>query len=486
MSNAGDVDLGVEVSKGLVGKFVQAAVGFAGTVLFARLLGPVEFGGFYLLLRLVEVIDRPIVGGWAGAVKKRLSEAGVDDPVVVGSQVLFTLVITVLVGTTAFLLREHLVAYTGLRNAPVLFLAMFVPVAFFYPFQDMVIARGLLGRAIAIGTLRSVASFALRLLLVLAGLGGAGMALGYGGATLLVLPVLFLALGTWPALPDRAVLSSVWAFARHSIPNSMVGQVFERYDVLLLGWLLGEIAAADYTVAMTLTLPGMFVASTAATGLMPKVSNLASRERNVGEEVSDVLAFVSVLSVPIFFGALALPRSLVVVTFGGEYADAAVLLVGLGLYRVVETQSRPLRSVINGLDRPDLTLRISGSSLLLNVVAGYLLVLEMGAVGVVVATVGAGTLRYVLSFAVVGRELPEVDLLPHALFEQLAAGLVMFGVVVAADSLVSTTSVPTLLAVVGLGGVTYFGTLLVASQRLRSLALQVGRELPGTVRALVE
>lgn len=482
MGDAGDVDLGVEVSKGVVAKFLQAALGFAGTILFARILGPVEFGGFYLLLSVVDVVDKPVVGGWAGAAKKRFSEVHGSEEAVVGSQVLFNLVMVAAVTVVAVVFRDWLAAYTGLDAPVLLLLAVFVPIVFFYPFQNLVVAKGMVGRQVGIDTFRSVLTFPLQLLLVLAGLEAAGMAFGLGAATLLCLPLTYYSLRVRPELPDRETVRSLWTFARHSMPTSMVNKVFDRYDMLLLGYLVGQASVGDYKVALTLTVPAMFVATIAGSALMPKVSNLASREEAVGQEVTNTLAFTSVLSLPIFFGALAIPRPLVVTAYGGDYRGAAVLLVGLALFRVFQTQSRPLRSAINGLDRPDLTLKISALTLALNVVTGYLLVLEMGALGVVVATVGAELLRYGLCFAVVRSSIPGIDLLPRPMFEQVAAGVLMYGAVVLLEGVVPIRSWVTLGIVVGTGVVVYAAALFLISSQVRSLATRVSTELLGTAR----
>jgi hypothetical protein len=53
------MELGLEVSKGFLGKVVQAGFGFVGAIIFARVLGPTGFGGFFLLLSLVEISKRP-------------------------------------------------------------------------------------------------------------------------------------------------------------------------------------------------------------------------------------------------------------------------------------------------------------------------------------------------------------------------------------------------------------------------------------------
>ncbi len=472
-SDAGEMDLGIEVSKGLVAKLVQAVLGFAGTIVFANILGPVGFGGFYLLLSVVDIVDKPVVGGWASASKKRFSEGDFPREAVVGAQTLFNLGMLAVVAAGAYAARGWLASYTGLDYAAPLLLVLFAPIVFFYPFQNMVAAKGLVGRQVWTDTFRSVLTLPLQLAFVLLEFGAAGMALGLGGATALTLPVTYYTLATRPAIPGPAEVRSLWAFARHSIPKSMVSKVFDRYDSLLLGLLLGPAAVGDYQVALKLTVPAMFVATIAGSALMPKVSNLRSQGEAVVDDVTNTLAFASVLAIPIFFGALAIPRPLVVTLYSGQYADATTLLVGLAAFRVVRTQSNPLQRAIDGLDRPDVNLKISGTTLALNVVAGYALVTVVGAVGVVVATLGAEVLRYALASTVVRGELPGVDLLPRPVVEQAAAGLVMFAVVYGAAQAVSIRSWPYLVVVVGVGAAVYGAVLFAVSSQVRGLATKL-------------
>lgn len=484
MTDVGEVDLGIEVSKGVVAKFIQAAIGFVGIILFARILGPVQFGGFYLLLSIVQIIDKPVIGGWALATKKRFAEVDTSAEAMVGSQVLFNVGTIGLVTIGAFLLREKLASYTGLENVVFLLLVLFVPIVFFYPFQNLVVARGMVGRQVGIDTVRSVLTFPLQLGFVLLGLGAAGMAYGLGAATLLSLPLTYYSLRTRPALPSREEIASLWAFARHSIPTSLVSKVFDRYDVLLLGLLLGPAAAGHYEVAFKLTLPAMFVATIAGSALMPKVSNLRSRAEPVAQEVTNALAFTSILSIPIFFGAIAIPRELIVTAYGPAYREAAVLLGGLALFRLLRTQSQPLQSAIDGIDRPDVNLHISAFTLALNVVAGYLLVLEHGAVGVVIATVGAEALRYSLCSVTLKHELDQFDLLPRPILMQLLAGGFMFLVVSGLALIVPIRSWVDLVLVVGIGGLSYSFSLLMISHQVRALAQKVGAVAYVSIRSV--
>ena len=70
MTDASEVNASFEVGKGLIAKIVMAVIGFSGTILFARLLGASDFGGYYLLLMIAEFLKKP-VDGWSVAAKKR-------------------------------------------------------------------------------------------------------------------------------------------------------------------------------------------------------------------------------------------------------------------------------------------------------------------------------------------------------------------------------------------------------------------------------
>ncbi|SEW11051.1 oligosaccharide flippase family protein [Natrinema salifodinae] len=466
MSDATSVSLGGETLKATAAKFTMAAIGFLGTIVFARVLGPTGFGGYYLLFSLVKIADRA-VNGWGTAVKKRFSEAETTPGELVGSQALFTLVWMAIVCATTILASDRLVAYTGLPEAPVLFIVLLFAVTLFEPLDLMVQARGRVGASMWTDTLRSLLTFPLQLGLILLGFGAAGMAYGLAAATFLTVPILWYYVRVRPVSPGRETVASLWSYARFSIPNSLLSQAYDRFDIILLGYLLAPAAAGHYEVALKLTVPATFVTMAAASGLMARVSHRHSKGDDLGTDVSNTLAFTSVVAIPMFFGAVAMPKQLVVTFFGPDYAAAAPLLVGLALYHVAKTQAGVLTSVIDGIDRPDVNTRISAVTLALNIALGVALTLVYGAIGVVVATVVAETLRYVLSAAVVKRRLSSVVLLPRTLAEQVAAGAVMFAVIVPVERAVAVDQWYHLLAIVVLGAVVYAVTLAAISRKLR-------------------
>lgn len=476
MTDASEVSLGGETAKATVAKFTMAASGFVGTVVFANLLAPSRFGGYYLLFALVKIADRPLLG-LASASKKRLSEAESSKSELLSLQLLAGLAWTLVGGAAAVLLSGHLRDYTGLPASLPLFVLLLATLATYDSLDTLVQATGRISAATWVDTVRSYLTLPLQVGFVLLGYGAAGMALGLAGATVLTLPVLAYVLSIVPTYPTRLTAANVWTYARHSIPTAIVGKAYDRFDIVLLGILVTPAAAGEYEVAAKLTLPAVFVAEVASSGLMARVSNLASKGRAYADDVTNTIAFASVLAIPIFFGAAAIPRPLIVTLFSPQYADAADLLVGLALYRVIAAQTSPVSSAVSGMDRPDVVKRASVIALAFNVIVGVALTAQIGALGVVVATVLAESLRYGVLARRLKQLAPDVDLLPRTLGGQVGSAVVMYAAVVLVRSHLPVDSWVDLCLLLGVGGATYAAVLLSVS---RSLRITIGSVVRGS------
>lgn len=468
------MNLGTEALKGSLGKFVQGILGFGGVIVFTRLVGKSDFGGYYLLLSLVLLANRPIVGV-ANAVMKRWSEVDGEHRQLFGAVLVINTILSIVVLGGVYLLRDPLVDYVGLDGAPLLFVTLFVCLSFFAPTQRMLAGNGWPAKKIWNDTLRSVFTLVLQIVLVLSGLGALGMGYGTVGATILVVPVALYYLRVVPALPSRETLESIWEYARYSTPTSLINQTYNKLDVILLGFFVGTVSVANYEVALKLTIPAGFVSAAIGSGLMPKISNATSRGEGFIDDVKNSVGYTSILAIPIFFGALAIPEALVVTAFSGEYTSAAPYLVGLALYQLLSTQSGMYNQTLRGMDHPDLVFRLSAVTLTLNILLGVGLVLWMGPLGIVIATVCAEALQYILSFYYVQREATRFNPIPRPVQMQLVAGGVMF-IAVELLSRIGIGSWMELLFVVGSGGLVYGVVLLGISSGLRLTAKSIYRD----------
>lgn len=472
MTEPSDVPFGLEITKGLVAKFLLAGIGFVGTILFARILGPVAFGGFYLVWSLVEVSKLPI-DGFSQASNKRFSETDTNRPEILGAAVFVILCAGTMAVVGAVIAQDQIAAFTGLDSGFILFGVLFLATGIFTPFQGMLAATGRVSLTVWVDLLRSLLTTPLQLLFVLLNFGAAGMAYGLSLATLLTIPVTHYMLRIPPSVPSRSTLRRLWSYARHSMLSAILGKAYKRFDILLLGFLLTPAAAGHYEVALKLTLPAVLLSEIAGEGLMARISNLHSKGQSFADDLTNTLSFTSILAVPIFFGGLVLSRPLVVTIYGPDYDAAAPLLVGLAMYRLIRSQTTPLEQTVNGIDRPGVNVRVSAIALALNITLGVAFTLEWGSIGVVVATVLAEGLRYSILFFVVRRWITDVELVPDTLLEQLGAAVAMGLVVLGADSVIQIQSWMDLSILIGLGAAVYGITLLAVSEKLRYTVLAI-------------
>lgn len=473
--STGDISLGLEAIKGFAGKITQALLGFVGTIIFARALGPTSFGGYYFLLSLVFIADRPL-RGMAKAVEKRYSEEGSAKSEILGTVFLGVAALTGVALVALLLGGEFLRAETNVESASVVFLVLFLSMGLFTNLGNILGAAGLPARQIWNDTLRSVLTLALQLFFVFAGFGAAGMGYGLAAATFLTVPVALYFIRQRPRMPSSETLRSLWDYARYSIPGSFVSVAYNRLDVLLLGFFLTTGAVGQYEVALKLTIPATLLASAVDVAFMPKISNLASREEEIVNDIENALAFNSILAIPLLFGAAALSTKLVVTIYGSEYRSAATLLIGLAVYQVIFTQKTIFTSTLGGIDRPDLSLRIHTGAFLFNVVIGVALLFSIGAFGVVLATIAAELLAYIMTVVVVRKFVPKLNPFPRTLVEQTGAGLLMFVVIKGATQFIAIQGWIELLFIVGFGAAVYGTVLLLISSSLRLTIRSVFRE----------
>lgn len=457
MTGAESVNLRREIGIGFVAKVIMAVVGFAGTIIFARKLGPVAFGGFYLLLSVIHIVDRPIIG-LAGAAEKRASEAHTDTRELLGFQLLATLTSVPIVATGTYITKAYIASYTGLDNVWILFTLLYGVLSLFVSTQVLIVADGRVGVNNLLDLLRSIFTLPAQLAFILtAGLGATGMVYGLATATLLTLPVSLVILGVTPKLPTKTLVRSVWDYARYNIPASLITKTYDRFDMLLIGILLAPGVAGQYQVAYNLSMPGTLLATVAASGMMARVSNLISKDKQAAatENITTTVSHATLLSIPIFFGALALSTKLVVTVYGPAYASASSMLIGLAAFHVIRTQTVPLSSALRGLDRPDIDMKIGAITLTFNILVGIALAHKMGGLGIVIATVLSETIRMISLHYVLKAELPDVTLISDSLTHQLLGGVSMFLVIDLLDKYIAITDWFVLAPLVATGAIIY-------------------------------
>lgn len=472
MTDIGNTDFGVQISIGFVGKIITAVLGLIGSILVARIVGPSGYGIFYISMSLSQFVENPITG-WSVACKKRMTESDFDTSETLGSVFLAIGGIILIIGPTSYLILN---AVTQDSVIPIAVPLIFATTSSYWAINTFLSGRGNFSLSVWSGSINTLIQVIGKIILVVMGFGVWGMIGGTVVGPLFVLPILLRWIGVRPSIPSWRSIVSITEYARWSIPSGFVGTALSRMDTILLGWLVTASMAGKYQVGLKLTMPAVFISGVIGTGLMGRISNLDSREQEWSDDLWNSLSYGSLLSVPILFGSLVIGEELAVLVFGREYSGAGIFVVGLALYRLIDTQISPLQSVIKGLNRPDIVFKISLISFIINAVLGVYLWWLIDAPGIIVATVLASAMRYFLT-VIYFRQITDVDfLLTTPFLKQVFSGIIMVAFVYAAKSTFGVSSQVKMVAYLIIGGITYFGLEITISHHLRATAFGIWKD----------
>lgn len=453
-----------QVSIGVVGRALGAVVALLGSIYIAQEVGENVYGLFYFMMAISAVLDNPI-GGWAQGCRKRFTEESWDQSAAVGALYLGVII----GGGTLLLVALPLSIFYGDVQGfdPLVFWILFIGVISYNVTLSLLKGTPSFGGASWIGAVRDIFRVGLQILFIWLFADLFGMVLGMVLINILIVPVVLYWVGVRPSAPTMEQVKSIWSYARSSIPGSLVGTMMFRADMLMLGFLATSLFVGNYRIGMSLTMPAMFVGGVVGAGMLSQVSNMDSRDVDVGPQIQRGVGYASVLAIPIAVGCLIMGEEIAVTIYSQEYSEVGLFIGALGIYRVFQTQYQVVMSSIEGLDRPDLTLKIDALGLGMNVVFGLILFYLMGPAGIAWATVLSVVVRYLIGNYIL-QQLIDVNLTPTTLFHQLVSGGLMGGVVYL-GRMRSPGGLVGVGILVGLGGVVYFTSLFVLSEDFRNL-----------------
>lgn len=461
-----ELDLGREAMIGFSSNAAMMAFGFLGVVLFARVLGPAGLGSYYLVLAAGRTTAQ-LNNGIATAVKKRVAESETDSRAFLGVGLLSHLGIVIVVALLALLVDPFI---SGIVEAPHLVISITIIVfslGFFQMCNGFYAGIGNPGRASWVDTVRSVLTLLFQVAFILAGWGAFGLVVAFAAASFLSGIGVWVAAGVLPRLPPRDVVNSTFEFARWSVPTAMTNDLYSRLDILLIGVIVGNEAVGFYETALRLAQPGAFFATSISGPLHVKASGLSSRSLDVIPDLENALAYCGLLTVPIFFGAIAMPVEIVRTVFGAEFTPAWAALIGLALFQVLNGYAAPFESIVSAIDQVRYQFGISTLILFIHAPLAILLGLRYGLIGVVGATIFGEIVR-LTAYQYLSKRLLNTTVAPRPIATQLLAGAVMATVVyVTVEFFVTVQSWLWLVVVVTFGAAIYFGVLTSLSRHFR-------------------
>jgi len=369
-----------------VAQIVSKVAGLVGTVLFARILGPEKLGTYFIFQAALGILTIFTDFGISGALVKRLSEEDSSEAVFGTAVVLVTaLVLATSVIVSTVLNWSDIQPYSKFTNVLVVGL-------FLREYRILLInsLRGELRVSITapLEALQKIAWLVLGFLFVT--LESEAISLVYAllaGNGLVILISVFLsdAPVRWPT---KTAAISLIDYAKYNIVGFVEGHLRQWTDTLLIGAIVGQSAVGAYEIAWRIASSVMIFPAAIQISVLPQISSWDTKdEKQLIEDLIPQSLFGSfALVVPSFFGVVLLSPEIITQLFGKSYLAASVPLIVLMFGKILSAVEMVLKSLLSGLDKPDLRAKAVVIGLILNILLNVVFISAFGILGAAVAT----------------------------------------------------------------------------------------------------
>lgn len=445
-------------------------VGFLGLVYFTKEISQSELGIYFLFFLVIQVSSMVGNLGLGQALVRRIGEGERQSE-------LFTVAITVVTLVTMFAtatfygLREPLAVYIGTDVPGLLALGTGA-----WLLADLLIStlqaenRVLTGGLLQL--LQDVVRVGVGAVLLTIGYGPVGLIYGVIAGFMATIVVGFPLSNLSFAVPEWADFLRVFSISRYTMFFGPTNLIYFWLDTFLIGLLLTRGDVSAYEVAWQTTRVLVIATSAINTTIFPKVSRWASRGEysEIERVIPGAILFALFFPLPGIVGIFVLSEEILGIVYQPSYTIAAIPMILLSGYMVVESIQRIGNSVLTGMDRAIIPFRSRLTGVSLAVALNFTLIPRYGLVGAAVATLVAKLVDTVYQWISIERIL-NIDYPARSLLWQIGSAVGMGIVVDTVVTVLSPLSTVTLIATVLIGAGVY-GVLVLFDPEIRQVVNQ--------------
>lgn len=199
---------------------------------------------------------------------------------------------------------------------------------------------------------------------------------------------LYLALDSYKIIKPRIPqYFELYNFIKWSVPNTLINDMYSRFDTLLIGALIGSVIVSYYDVPIRLAYIGTFVSVGISTSANIKISGMYESGDSINNISRKIIGAAPLFIIPFFGIILINPELILSLVFGSEYTAAKWFLVGLTFHRIIGSFRYSLESILNAIDYPAGVTKPSLLAIIINIITAIPLVLIIGGIGAVISTI---------------------------------------------------------------------------------------------------
>lgn len=447
-----------------IGSVVTSIAGFAATVIIARYLGAEALGVYSLGLALILWLDIPSTG-LQQAMVKRVSEDS-DQESYLTAGIISNVATVAVIGGLMLVFRSPIQSYIGRDIVPLL-VVLFGAKTVFGSVLSGLHGQKQIGLIGWVKTLERVIRTLSQVGLILIGYAVAGLIAGYVASIVVSSLIGLYFYSIRLARPQFHHLRHLIEYAKYAWISNLQGKAFSWIDTITLGFFVTGSLIGIYEVAWSLASMLVLVNSSIMQTLFPEVSELneTENEETISEHIHESLAFAGITIFPGFVGAVVVGPEILKI-YSSEFAKGYDILLLLIFARMMGSIGEMFNTILNGLDRPDIAVRIMVPVFVSNIVLNILLISQIGWYGAAIATALTGIIYSLFAYAVITRLVGNIIIPTSELLRQIAASCVMGVVILILDDLLASSHYMTV-GIVAIGVAIYVLSLTGFSPRFR-------------------
>lgn len=465
----------------MIARFGALGVTWLASLYFTRALVDPQatLGTYYAFETIVSFLVLLANGGLNGAIVKRVSEGEESEAFATAGLIASGALVGIFcIGVVVS--SPWLIDFFGHGGLSV---AILVGTLISYQARDtlgaLLTSNFQIGQSGAIKFVDSLGQVGVQVALISVGFGSLALMTGYAAGSIAAAVVaVFLVVRKFDWVwPSRRHFHSLYEFARYSFLNNFVQKFYDNIDIIVIMAVLGKSATGVYGIGFRFSMILTVVYSAINQASNPEISKHDAQgdQGRIKEVLSDALVLGLLIGLPAFAGFVVLARPIIVTFYTEEFAAATIVAIIAVATRIPEGLRSSFGSVLAGMDRPDVAFRGGVILITTNIVLDLFFVPTIGVVGAVVASFVGMSLQclymgYYLSNLL---DLSTSDLPIGDLSREMLAAVLMAGVVYAVRSFVDPYSFVTILALVGLGVVVYFATVLLVAPAIRNRVVAI-------------
>ncbi|NLV11583.1 oligosaccharide flippase family protein [Halomicrobium mukohataei] len=444
-----------------VSKAFTSVFGFLGLVIFARELGSYELGVFFLFQAILGMLAVPADFGLNVGVVKKLSEGQTDPSTVVTTAMSLKTIPLFILSVTILILRDYINTYIGGELALLLIIALVIQE--FSKFFIQVLKGELRVGSSALPQLSRQVIFVLTSVCLLryTNLDVIGLVIG------LIVGIIFKLFWSFHkstislGYPSRQCAISLYSYSKYVLISKTGRYFFNWMDIVIIGVILSQSEVGVYEVSWRVTSLILVFTSAISTTIFPQLSEWHAEDAldRIETIIPESLAAVSFITIPAFFGVLALSSDILHIIFGTEYVEGSLVLTILIGGKIFQSFQDILARTLEGIDFPKQAAISNLCSISVNLILNIILIYKFGIIGAAFATISSYIVNLLILYYCLTNKV-KLGMPSHRILVFVCSSLVMYFMLFQIKAKIEIQTPIILSSVIIFGAGIYFATTL--------------------------